>query len=160
MANTQYPKSFYRVFVCNDPANCHDYDPEKVIFESNDLGSCHNFAYTQWLTDKAIAYTIIQPYDESCRGGYGLVEEEEEPEDDPLPTVVIAVPVRNTEFVAGGSAQYWINENRTVEVLTLNLNARSMRVRYDDTDENGKVKVKTIDVSIDAFFNKYSIEEN
>lgn len=74
--------------------------------------------------------------------------------------MVIAVLVRNTEFVAGGSVPYWINENRTVEVLTLNLNARSMRVRYSDTDENGKVKVKTIDVSIDAFFNKYSIEEN
>lgn len=160
MANTQYPKSFYRVFVCNDPANCHDYDPENVIFESEKLCSCHSFAYNQWLTDKSVAYTIIQPYDGSCRGGYGLVEDEEEPEDDPLPTVVITVPVRNTEFVTGSSAQYWINENRTVEVLTLNLNARSMRVRYNDTDENGKVKVKTIDVAIDAFFSKYSIKEN
>lgn len=73
MANTQYPKSFYQVFICNDPANCHDYDSEKVVFESTDLGSCHNFAYMQWVTNKAIAYTIIQPYDESCRGGYGLV---------------------------------------------------------------------------------------
>lgn len=160
MSNMQFPKSFYRVYVCNNPADCFAYDDTQVIFESEHLHSCHSFAYTQWLENKSIAYTIIQPYDGSCRGGYGLVEKEEEPKEDPLPTVVASVPVRNVDFIVGSDTPYWIYADRHVEVLTLNLNARTMRVRYKDTEENGKVRVKTIDMAIAPFFAKYSIYED
>lgn len=71
MANTQYPKSFYQVFECE--ADCFDYDPAKVLYESDDLGQAHSFAYMKWkLSLREKAFTVIQPYDESCRGHYGI----------------------------------------------------------------------------------------
>ncbi len=72
MANTQYPKSFYRVYECQDVNDCFSYDESKVLFESDNLGEAHTLAYTKWkLSLRERAYTIIQPYDDSCRGGYG-----------------------------------------------------------------------------------------
>ncbi len=74
MANTQIPKSLYRVYEVE--ADMFDYDPEQCLFESDNLGMAHSEAYNLWLKDNTRIYTIIQPYDESCRGGYGFAEEE------------------------------------------------------------------------------------
>jgi len=54
-----------------------DYDESKVLFEHDDLAWAHDYAYKQWLASgKTKVYTVIQPYDGSCRGGYGFPEEE------------------------------------------------------------------------------------
>jgi hypothetical protein len=59
------------VYECE--ADCFDYDPTKYLFESNNIGEASFFAYTKWkLNQREKAYTIIQPYDDSCRGHYGI----------------------------------------------------------------------------------------
>jgi hypothetical protein len=71
MANTSIPKSLYRVYECFE--DCFDYDESKCLFESDDLGQAHTLAYTKWkLSLREKAYTVIQPYDDSCRGHYGI----------------------------------------------------------------------------------------
>jgi len=66
-----YPKSLYRVYECFD--DCFDYDPSKCLFESDNLAEAHTLAYTKWkLSLRERAFTVIQPYDESCRGHYGI----------------------------------------------------------------------------------------
>ena len=70
-----YPKSWYQVFECNSP-DMFDYEPE-VLFESDCMAKVHGFAYEAWkASDKTKLFTIIQPYDGSCRGGYGFTEGE------------------------------------------------------------------------------------
>jgi ATP-dependent RNA circularization protein (DNA/RNA ligase family) len=72
----KYPKSFYQVFEC-DSNDMFDYDDRKVLFEHDNLAHAHSFAYEEWKkSGKTKVYTIIQPYDGSCRGGYGFPEEE------------------------------------------------------------------------------------
>ena len=76
MANTSIPKSFYQVFECRS-TGMFDYDEGKVLFEHDCLANAHSYAYNEWLASgKTKVYTIIQPYDGSCRGGYGFAEEE------------------------------------------------------------------------------------
>jgi len=76
MTTQQYPKSFYQVFECAS-TDMFDYDESKVLFEHDDLAWAHDYAYKQWLASgKTKVYTVIQPYDGSCRGGYGFPEEE------------------------------------------------------------------------------------
>ena len=70
MANTNIPKSLYRVYEVE--ADMFDYDPDECLFESDNLGMAHSEAYNLWKADNNRAYTIIQPYDESCRGHYGV----------------------------------------------------------------------------------------
>lgn len=75
--NPRYQKSWYQVFSTTDPNDPWSYDePRRVLFEDDNLGKVHTYAYNEWLKDKSKIYTIIQPYDESCRGGYGFAEEE------------------------------------------------------------------------------------
>jgi hypothetical protein len=74
--NPRYQKSFYQVFECTNPTDHWSYTEGKVLFESDCLAKTHSYAYTEWLKDTKKIFTIIQPYDESCRGGYGFVEEE------------------------------------------------------------------------------------
>jgi hypothetical protein len=72
MANTQFPKSLYRVYECQDVNDCFSYNPDVILFESDNLGEAHTLAWTKWkLSLRTKAYTVIQPYDDSCRGGYG-----------------------------------------------------------------------------------------
>jgi hypothetical protein len=73
----KYEKSFYQVFECTDVNDCFAYDANKVLFEHDNLGHAHSFAYDEWKKDNTKAYTIIQPYDESCRGGYGAWTDKE-----------------------------------------------------------------------------------
>lgn len=75
MANFNYPKSFYQVFECSED-DYFSYDENLILFEDKDLARCHNFAYEAWKKDNAKFYTIIQPYDGSCRGGYGFSDDE------------------------------------------------------------------------------------
>lgn len=76
MTQTTYPKSFYQVFECSNANDPWSYDESKVLFESENLGEAHTLAYTKWkLSSRTKVYTIIQPYDGSCRGGYGFPEE-------------------------------------------------------------------------------------
>lgn len=82
MANTQYPKSLYRVFECTDSADCWSFDPSRILLEDTSLGEAHWFAYQLWLKDRSKAYTIIQPYDDSCRGGYGAWADAADAEND------------------------------------------------------------------------------
>jgi hypothetical protein len=75
--NPRYQKSWYQVFMATDPNDQWSYDePRTVLFESDNLGQAHSYAYNEWLKDKRKIYTIIQACDESCRGGYGFAEEE------------------------------------------------------------------------------------
>lgn len=78
MANTSIPKSLYRVYECE--ADCFDYDPDECLWETDDLASAHSYAYEAWKKDNTKAYTIIQPYDESCRGHYGIKDYDYEAE--------------------------------------------------------------------------------
>lgn len=71
MANTQYPKMMYHVYECVDVNCAFSYDSAAVLLETSDLGAAHNHAYQLWLEDTSKAYTIIQPYTDDCRGGYG-----------------------------------------------------------------------------------------
>jgi hypothetical protein len=74
--NPRYLKSWYQVFECAYPDDHWSYNENKILFESDNLGLAHTYAYEAWLaTGKTKIYTIIQPYDESCRGGYGFSEE-------------------------------------------------------------------------------------
>ena len=76
MANTSIPKSWYKVYECNSP-DMFDFDSEAELFASDCLAKTHSFAYNEWLASgKTKVYTIIQPYDGSCRGGYGFPEEQ------------------------------------------------------------------------------------
>jgi hypothetical protein len=76
MANTSIPKSWYQVFKCNS-TGMFDYDESKVLLEHDNLANAHSFAYNAWLaSNKTEVYTIIQPYDGSCRGGYGFPDTE------------------------------------------------------------------------------------
>jgi hypothetical protein len=70
MANTSIPKSLYRVYECE--ADCFDYDPAAILIETDNLGEADTFAWHHWLADKSKSYTVIQPYDDSCRGHYGI----------------------------------------------------------------------------------------
>jgi hypothetical protein len=74
MTQTKYPKSFYQVFECHSD-DMFDYDESKVLFEHDNLAWAHSYAYDEWNKDNTKRYTVIQPYDGSCRGGYGFPEE-------------------------------------------------------------------------------------
>ena len=72
-----YPKSWYQVFLCSDAADHWSYNEDKILFESDDMSKVHGYAYEAWLASGTTkVYTIIQPYDGSCRGGYGFEESE------------------------------------------------------------------------------------
>lgn len=78
-----------------------------------------------------------------------------------LPKVKARVHVYNPKFVPGpnGTEPFQVLEEREVEVLTLNLNSQGMRVRFPDTDYNGKVKTVTADIGLGWFYAKYDIVE-
>jgi hypothetical protein len=80
LANIRFPKSMYRVYECQDVNDCFSYEPEKCLMEHENLGNCHSAAHGMWLKDKTKAYTIIQPYDGSCRGGCGAWADAEDAE--------------------------------------------------------------------------------
>ena len=73
--NPRYKKGWYQVFECTDADDKWSYGHTKVLFESANLALAHTYAYNAWLEDETRIYTIIQAYDESCRGGYGFAEE-------------------------------------------------------------------------------------
>ena len=75
---SKYPKSWYQVFEVTDPDDHWSYVEEgSILFESDCLAKAHGYAYEAWkASDKTKIYTIIQAYDESCRGGYGFSEGE------------------------------------------------------------------------------------
>ena len=74
LCGRKYPKSWYQVFECNSP-DMHDYEGSS-LFESDCLAKAHSYAYQAWKkSDKTRLFTVIQPYDGSCRGGYGFNEE-------------------------------------------------------------------------------------
>ncbi len=77
-----------------------------------------------------------------------------------LPCVKATVQDYNPAFIPGQGANslpLFIPTERDVEVLTLNLNSGTMRVRFVSTDHNGKQKVRTEDISINAFYKEYDI---
>lgn len=75
----RYEKSFYQVFECADVNDCWSIPEQaKTLCETENLAEAHSYAWNLWLADKSKAYTIIQPYDGSCRGGYGKWTEQEE----------------------------------------------------------------------------------
>jgi hypothetical protein len=79
----KFQKSFYQVFECSNPNDYWSYDITKVLFESDDLAKAHSYAYTQYNEKHQTKFfVIIQPYDGSCRGGYGFTvkKDDEEPE--------------------------------------------------------------------------------
>jgi hypothetical protein len=78
MADTSISKYLYRVYEAQDTTDYFSYDAAKCLFEHQDLSWAHDFAYKKWLKDKTRAFTVIQPYDGSCRGGYGFPVEDEE----------------------------------------------------------------------------------
>jgi hypothetical protein len=85
-----------------------------------------------------------------------------------LPTLTLKVTVRNPEWVAQydkpnrtavNMDQYYIKDDRECEVLQLNLNAGTMRVRYQNPSKTAKkgFTIDTVDVSIAPFLEQYSI---
>jgi hypothetical protein len=73
-----------------------------------------------------------------------------------LPTILATVRVYNQNYTPMNGQDFQISEERTVEVLQLNLNSSGMRVRFNDSYQ-GKTKVVTQDIGIDAFFAQYAI---
>jgi len=72
----RYQKSWYQVYKCSSQSP-FDYTEDAFLFESDCLAKAHSYAYEQWLaSDKKEVFTIIQAYDESCRGGYGFADAE------------------------------------------------------------------------------------
>ena len=78
MADTSISKYLYRVYEAQDTSDYFSYDYTKSLFEHHDLAWAHDFAYKEWLKDNTKAFTLIQRYDGSCRGGYGFPVEDEE----------------------------------------------------------------------------------
>ena len=78
-----------------------------------------------------------------------------------LPKVKAIVQVYNPKFVPGpdNTEPYRIMAEREVEVLTLNLNSKGMRVRFTDTTFNGEDIKVIIDIGIEWFNAKYKIVE-
>lgn len=73
----RFEKSFYQVFECTDPNDYWSYDKTKVLFESDNVAHAHGYAYTKYNeNNKSKYFVIIQPYDGSCRGGYGFTVEQ------------------------------------------------------------------------------------
>jgi hypothetical protein len=74
---SKFEKSFYQVFECSDPNDYWSYDETKILFESNDMGKVHGYAYNKHKeSNERKLFVIIQPYDGSCRGGYGFTVED------------------------------------------------------------------------------------
>lgn len=71
MSNTQHPKSFYRVYECTDVNDAFSYDEDRWYYQNDNLAMAHTYAYDMWKNNPGTSWTIIQPYDGSCRGGYG-----------------------------------------------------------------------------------------
>lgn len=77
----RFEKSFYQVFECTDQNDYWSYDETKVLFQSNDLGKAHSYAYNNYNNgNQTKCFVIIQPYDGSCRGGYGFTVEQNKKE--------------------------------------------------------------------------------
>ena len=75
-----------------------------------------------------------------------------------LPKIVAPVHMYNQSYTADGSNGEFMNLiETTVEVLTLNLNAGTMRVRFNDSFQ-GKKKVVTQDISIEHFYKSFQIK--
>ena len=74
----KYPKSWYQVFEVTDPDDHWSFvDEDNILFESDCMAKVHSFAYEAWkASNKTKIYTIIQAYDDSCRGGYGFTNKE------------------------------------------------------------------------------------
>ena len=78
-----------------------------------------------------------------------------------LPKIEMEVLIYNPECTKGSGLPFYSTATKEVEVLTLHLRTHSMRIRYEDTDPNtGKKKIRTTDVSLDHFFDYYSIVSN
>lgn len=92
-----YPKSWYQVFECSDANDLWSYDETKLLFAHDSLAHAHTFAWEKWNQDQTKMFTIIQPYDGSCRGGYGFPEDETE---DP-PEQVKATTLRDLAISGG-----------------------------------------------------------
>ena len=65
------PHNFYQVFKTASD-NMFDYDDRYPVFQATTINECHEAAYNLWLTYPDNRYTIIQPWDGSCAGGYGF----------------------------------------------------------------------------------------
>ena len=74
-----------------------------------------------------------------------------------LPVIKAKVRVYNPSYDRTDSeSKFMIDQVVEVQVLTLNLNSGTMRVRFNDFYD-GKHKVVTQDISNLAFFQQYSI---
>lgn len=79
---------------------------------------------------------------------------------DSLPCVKATVYDYNPNFIAGSTDlahQLFVPTERLVEVLTLNLNSGTMRIRYQSVDHTGKKEMRTENISIDGFYKEYDI---
>lgn len=77
-----------------------------------------------------------------------------------LPTIFATVRVYNQAYVnTNQESSFQIDDVREVEVVQLNLNAGTMRVRFPDQYQ-GKMKIVTQDIANEVFFNQYSITKN
>jgi hypothetical protein len=68
----KYPKSFYQVFRADKDVWDTIGDP---LFESDCLAKTITYAYNEYKKDGQ-RYTVIQPYDGSCRDAYGFPSED------------------------------------------------------------------------------------
>lgn len=68
---------FYLVYEAFDENNMFSYDHSKpALCKTPNLAIAHSLAY---LLNKKYGkiYTIIQNHDQSCRGGYGFIDDDE-----------------------------------------------------------------------------------
>lgn len=79
-----------------------------------------------------------------------------------LPTLTLKVTVRNPDWTTTNTESYYIKDDRECEVLQLNINAGTMRVRYKNpsTTKPKGFTVDTVDVAIAPFFEQYTIAKN
>ena len=76
-----------------------------------------------------------------------------------LPKIIAPVRMYNQSYNPDELDSEFMNlVETTVEVLTLNLNAGTMRVRFNDS-YRGKKKVVSQDISIKYFYDFFQIQE-
>ena len=70
-----------------------------------------------------------------------------------LPKLTLKLTVRNPDYVAGSTTiEYYVVQEKECEVLTVNFNSGSMRIRYTHMG-----KVETTDTSAKQFFEQFNM---
>lgn len=94
--------NFYQVFEAQSN-DMFDYDIALPVYQHSNLSWAHGAAYDLWKANPSKRYTIIQPYNGSCAGGYGFSDRHSEATELKIihlegPYYMVVDPVTNHEL--------------------------------------------------------------